>query len=208
VRSVTAATTALVTDGRINCGGTTDYALTMFAQSALVNGEAGYAIKVTASGTGTISIIPASGETINGSSGYTLTPGDECIITYEYGKKNWLVQPRFIRQDATTTPHVIVANTNGTTAVDVFGSGGAPRALVITDVILTALDTTAGNIIVTNAGATVCTIAKGTTDTALVGQSALANVSVAKNAAVQVDSSSAGDAAVKIFYQTTELLNP
>lgn len=97
---------------------------------------------------------------------------------------------------------VVTKETNGTTAVSVFGSAGLPVAITITDVILTSLDTTAGNITVeAPAATTVCTIAKGESAAVVVGSTTLSNTSVAAGTNVVVDSSSAGNARVKIFYR-------
>lgn len=97
--------------------------------------------------------------------------------------------------------YTVVAETNGTTAVSVFGASGLPYAITIKDVSLTALDTTAGNITVEAPASTVvCTIAKGVTAGALVGATTLANTSVAAGTNVVVDSSSAGNARVVITY--------
>jgi hypothetical protein len=207
VRTITAAATAAITDRHIKCGGTTDYSLTLFGESALTI-EAGFSLRVQATGTGIISIVPATNETINGTSGFTLFPGDDVIISYERPANNWKVVPRFQRIDATTTSGPKIANTNGTTAVNVFGAGGAPRAINITHVVSSALDATAGNIILKNGTDTVATIAKGTTDTVLVGQTSLANTAVAQGAVCTVESSTAGNSAVMIYYETVELTNP
>ena len=64
----------------------------------------------------------------------------------------------------------VAADTNGTTAVSVFGASGLGVDVTITGVFLVSQDTTAGNITVENPASTVvCTIAKGTTAGALVG---------------------------------------
>lgn len=95
----------------------------------------------------------------------------------------------------------VAADTNGTTAVPVFPTGGAPCALTITGVYLVSQDTTAGNITVENPASTVvCTIAKGATSGALVGATTLSNTTVAEGAVVVVDSSSAGNARVFITF--------
>jgi hypothetical protein len=97
----------------------------------------------------------------------------------------------------------VAANTNGTTAVSVFGSTGLPVAITITGVYLVAQDTTAGNITVENPASTVvCTIAKGTTSGALVGATTLASTSVAAGTNLVVDSSTAGNARVFITFTT------
>lgn len=100
------------------------------------------------------------------------------------------------------TDQLIVADTDGTTAVSVFGASGLGYAVTITGVFLISLDTTAGNITVEAPASTVvCTIAKGTAAGALVGASSLANTSVAAGTNVVVDSSSAGNAKVFITYR-------
>lgn len=100
---------------------------------------------------------------------------------------------------------VAVQNTNGTAAVNVFsGSGAATFPMAIADIIITSLDTTAGNITVENpVGTVVATIAKGTASGALVGAVTLSNTTVAAGSVLIVKSSTAGNAAVKIFFNNT-----
>lgn len=96
---------------------------------------------------------------------------------------------------------VVIAETNGTTAVSVFGAAGLAFPITITDVVLTSLDTTAGNVTLENpAGTVVVTIAKGTVSGVVVGGASLANTTVAALSNLVVDCSSAGNARVKIFY--------
>jgi hypothetical protein len=104
--------------------------------------------------------------------------------------------------DASNVAHqTIVVNTNGTTAVNVFGSQGAPYSLTITGFFVIAKDTTAGNITLANAGSTVAQVAKGTTKDAMTGEGdALASTSVGQGNAVTVVSSSAGNAVCFIAY--------
>ena len=90
--------------------------------------------------------------------------------------------------------------TNGTTNVDIFGTGGAPSALTITGVYLISKDTTAGNVTVLQGANTVCTIAKGTSAGALVGATSLSNTVYAAGDVAQVDCSSAGDSFVFITW--------
>jgi hypothetical protein len=98
----------------------------------------------------------------------------------------------------------IAVNTTGTTPVNVFADGvpaNLAPGITITSVVSTALDTTAGNITVANAGNTVATIAKGTAAGALVGATSLANASVTSGAALTVVSSSAGNSTVVINFK-------
>lgn len=94
----------------------------------------------------------------------------------------------------------VAADTNGTTPVNVFGSGGAPTALTVTGVFVVAQDTTAGNILLKQAANTVVTIAKGTTSGGVVGGTTLANTAYAASDVCTVESSSAGNARVFITF--------
>lgn len=95
----------------------------------------------------------------------------------------------------------VAKDTNGTTAVSVFGASGLSVDVVITGVYLISKDTTAGDITVENPASTVvCTIAKGTAAGALVGATSLANTTVAAGTNLVVDSSSAGNATVFITF--------
>ncbi len=91
--------------------------------------------------------------------------------------------------------------TNGTNSVNVF-SIPVTYNLTITGVFITSLDTTAGNITLTNNGTTVCLIAKGTTSGAMVGATSLANTSYTAGNSLTLVSSSAGNAQVFITFKT------
>lgn len=95
----------------------------------------------------------------------------------------------------------VAADTNGTTAVSVFGASGLNVPVTITGVYLVSQDTTDGNITVENPASTVvCTIAKGTSTGALVGATTLSNTTVAAGTNLVVDSSTAGNARVFITF--------
>jgi hypothetical protein len=97
---------------------------------------------------------------------------------------------------------LIIAETNGTSAVSVFGTAGLEVDVEITGVYLVSLDTSAGNITVENPASTVvCTIAKGTVAGVLVGGTTLANTTVTAGTNLVVDSSTAGNARVYITYK-------
>lgn len=120
-----------------------------------------------------------------------------------YVNKGTSAAPVFVQNSGSGDQEFVVTKeTNGTTAVSVFGSAGLPVAITITDVVLTSLDTTAGNVTVeAPAATTVCTIAKGASAAVVVGSTTLSNTAVAAGTNVVVDSSSAGNARVKIFYR-------
>lgn len=100
----------------------------------------------------------------------------------------------------TTGLRTIVVDTNGTTPVNILGAtsilGGVIKAVTIT-----ALDTTAGNIIVKVGANPVVTVAKGVTAGALVGGTTLSNTTLAVGDVFTVESSSAGNARVVILLQ-------
>ncbi len=101
-----------------------------------------------------------------------------------------------------TNYYTVAKTTNGTTAVDVFDSAGAPYPIVVTGVFLVSQDTTAGNITLKQAANTVVTIAKGTVSGTLVGGVSLANTTYAQGDACTIVSSSAGNATVFITFTT------
>ena len=102
---------------------------------------------------------------------------------------------------ATGTAASVTKDSNGTTAVSVFGASGLDYAITITGVSLVALDTTATNITVENPASTVvCTIAKGTSAGAVVGATTLSNTEVAAGTNLIIDGSGAGLARVTITY--------
>ncbi len=134
---------------------------------------------------------------------------EEVLVKQQYGVKrvpyhvhNNLDAPPIQYINLISAPRFFtaVADTNGTTNVNVFGTGGAPFPMTIVGVLLISKDTTAGNITVLQRTNTVCTIAKGTTAGALVGATSLANTIYAPGDACQVDSSSAGNATVYITF--------
>jgi hypothetical protein len=97
--------------------------------------------------------------------------------------------------------HVKVVSTNGTTAVNVFGSQGAPANITITGFVVGAKDTTAGNIALKQGSTTIASVAKGTTTGAMtIEEAALASPSIGAGTAVTVVSSSAGNALCFIYY--------
>jgi len=144
-------------------------------------------------------VTAGSGNTIGGASSVTVKPGDTIVIYASEIDADWTIAsptPRISGENMLGGMfNIVAANTNGTTAVNVFGSAGAPYDLTITGCMVIAKDTTAGNITVKNAGSTVSTVAKGTTAGVVTGEDgALANTTVSKGDAVTVVSSSTGNA--------------
>ena len=206
-KTITTTYTVTTADRYIKAAGTTDYTVTLFALSSLSN-EANWAIRVNATGTGLISIVSATNETINGTTGYLLNPGDDVILDYDRITKNWKVAPRYRVLDASTQPTTkVVPSTNGTTAVNVFGAGGAPRAMNIRAFVIGSLDTTESNIILKNGTDTVASVAKGTAVSVVLAEEAIANTAVAAGAVCTVESSSTGNAICFIYVEPVETSN-
>ncbi len=94
-----------------------------------------------------------------------------------------------------------VKHTNGTTAVQIFGAKGAAANLTITSFVVAAKDTTAGNITLEHAdGTDIAVVAKGTSTGVLTAEESLASTSVVAGDALQIKSSSAGNAVCFITY--------
>jgi hypothetical protein len=196
---VTSAYTLVPTIDTVNASGT--FAVTLYDIDTTLRGTVGGGHIINNTGTGVITLTAATNDTVNGYSSIILRANESVHIQADKRRQRWDVgAPQEIPVDVSTVPTTIAVDTNGTTAVNVFGPAGAPRDLTITDIFVTALDTTAGNIVIKNGTDTVATIAKGTTDTAMVGQTALANTVVAQGAVCTVESSTAGNANVKICY--------
>ena len=96
--------------------------------------------------------------------------------------------------------NAVVVATNGTTPVNVFGTGGAPFALTVTGAFIVSLDTTTGNITLQQASNTVFTAAKGATAGVFVTSGTLSHTTYAAADACTVLSSTAGNAIVYIFF--------
>jgi hypothetical protein len=174
--------------------------------------------KIVNAGTGVITVASATGETIGGGSSYVIRTANEFIIIHANAvDTDWKIDypaPRNAAiniQDDTITGaklvteklyQAVAALTTGTTAVDVFGSSGAPAALTITSVFAIAQDTNAGNMILTNGTNAVATFAKSTTAGIVTGEDgALANTAVTSGDTCTVESSTTnGNGNVVITY--------
>lgn len=180
-------------------------------------------IKIKNTSTSTVTISCNSLDTIeDGSSSgatsiYLYNQNDYVILQADLGVLQWkLVYPnpsadasRYIKDDSITGIknvdgkhyHAVSVDTNGTTAVNVFSSAGAPAAMTITGILAVAKDTTAGNISLTNGTAAVAQFAKSTTAGVCTGEDgALANTTVTSADTLTVVSSSTGNARVTITY--------
>ena len=89
--------------------------------------------------------------------------------------------------------------TTGTTPVNVFGNPSGVAGTILS-VSVTALDATAGNIVVKDTAGTVATVAKGTTVGVTTGATTIANAAFTAAGILTVESSTAGNAIVTITY--------
>ena len=213
----TANYTALATDDQINITGSgvilTLPSLLSLQQTmqqkklyAVYNNGATYPITIQPGTNGSTGVK----DTINGRATWTLFPNETIVISGDSNLLDWKIAspaslPVLMRND-----FCISVNTNGTTAVNVFDTNGAPANINITAILVAALDTTAGNIEVINAGNVVndtTGTAKGTSAGVVSTAVALANTAVASGASLTVVSSSAGNATVIIFGNTQTLIS-
>lgn len=217
VVSKSSAYTVTYSDDQINL--TASAALTLPAISDMAASKVGNKMfKVYNGHTAANTISPATGNTINGgSSSLSVPAGDTVIIKANQGDTDWeLVSPTQevqndnIKDDTLEGVkavmgkfyNAVIDTTSGTTAQNVFGSGGAPCALTITGVVTISKDTNAANITLKNGTNTVSTVAKGTSAGLVTGEDTLANTTVAAAATVTVESSATnGDAHVIIFFE-------
>lgn len=214
--------TALWTDFEIEINGA--YTVTLPAISELAtNGLGSKTLKIENAGSSTVTISCNSADTIeDGSSDgatsiYLYNQNDYVILETDLAASQWKrVYPKpsfdasqYVKDDSITGIkmvdgkhyHAISVDTNGTTAVDVFSSAGAPAALTITGIMAVAKDTVAGNISLTNGTSTVSQFAKSTTAGVVTGEDgALANTTVTSADTLTVVSSSTGNARVTITY--------
>lgn len=151
---------------------------------------------IHATSDGTISA--GTGNTIGGRASYVLKPNESIVIEAREIDTDWdivspIPTPKLLRHSFNA-----VATSNGTAAVDVFDSNGAPNNIVVTGAIAIATETATGNITVKNGTDTVTTIAKGTDLGSIVGATAIAYAAVASGDDITVESDG-GDCQVIIF---------
>lgn len=96
--------------------------------------------------------------------------------------------------------YVVAVATNGTTGVNVFGVTDGFNG-TITNIKVTAQDTTAGTITIADTAGVVATIAKGTVAGIVTGATTLANTSFTSAGFLTIASSTAGNAIVEITFK-------
>lgn len=192
--------TALLADDQVVA--TTAITVTLPVISTMIGGSVSKkTFKLTAAAAYNLTVSPGSGNTVGGLASYTVLPNTYIIIEAEAGKSDWeVIYPDNSGVVGGRDIKTVVATTNGTTAVNVWSSAGAPVALTVVSFECIAADATASNISLQNGTATVASVAKGTTANAVVGEETLANTAVAKGATFTVLSSGTGNAICRIGY--------
>ncbi len=209
-RSVVVKTTAytvLATDEKIQFNPTSTAVLTLPAINSFQGTTfAKKAYLIANGGTADATITPVVDtvtnvlNTINGGkTTYTLKPNESIIIEAQNAATDWSVVSPYPKPALNRVPWVVTKQTNGTTAVHIFDSNGAPADLQITEVFANALDTIASTITLTGGASTICAIAKGTTLSAIVPATTLSNVSVAAGSTLSMVGDGTGDARVTII---------
>lgn len=188
---VAAATTLTGDDEEVQINGA--YTMTLPSIISLYqDGKGDKAYKIYNYGGSTVTISSDALDTIEDGSAagatsvYLYDAADYIIIAADLQKRQWRkVWPKPAidgsqnLKDASVKGHkmiggkiygAVTVDTNGTTAVNVFGSAGAPDDLTLTGISAIAKDTVAGNITLTNGTSAVSTFAKSTTAGVVVGE--------------------------------------
>ena len=144
-----------------------------------------------------------SGNTIGGRASWVLHPGESLIIAAYNTATDWEILwpspiPAGLRNIIT-----LIATTSGTTAQNLVDSTGCPVVGEVVDIVATAQDTFAGNIVIKNATNTIATIAKSTTAGLPVGATTLTTPQMAVDDLLTVESDSTnGNARVRVYLST------
>jgi hypothetical protein len=203
--------TLLFTDYEVEMNGTYTATLPSIATLA-ANGLGSKTYKIENKGTTTVTISCNSADTIeDGSSSgatsvYLYAQNDYMILEADPNSLQWKtvfpdphIEGVNVKDDTITGEKLSLSKhygcaaalTTGTTAVNVFGTGGAPHGMTVTSVIAVAQDTNAGNMVLKNGTNTVASFAKSTTAGVVTGEDgALANTSVTAADTCTVESSS------------------
>lgn len=205
----TANYTALLTDEQITMNGAS-LTLTLFLISSLIGGvTAPKVLGITNAGTTPLIVNPSASvdptlnvaNTIGGSSTFTVLPNQTIVIQANEGDGDWQIVSPYPVPALKQVYVCLSVITNGTTAVNVFDAAGAPCDFFVTGMFGVALDTTAGNITVTNISTAIVTAwAKSATaglPTGPVGALTAAQQLVKKGSVFTAVSSSAGN--VQLF---------
>jgi hypothetical protein len=214
----TANYTALVTDDEIDIGGSgviltlpslLSLQGTLFPKKMyyIYNNSTAYALTIQP---GTNSDTNVA-NTINSHATWVLKPLEKILISGYSNLLDWGIASPATLPVLGRNYFVVQASTSGTTPQNVFDANGAPAGLYITAVLITALDTNAGNIIVKTGTSVVNDSSNGTAKSVTAGLPtgavAISNPNVASGAVCTVESSTTnGNGSVLIFGSTQALV--
>ena len=161
-------------------------------------------VHATAYGT----VAAGTGNTIGGRASIVLRPGESIIIEGSSAATDWLITQPSTLAAGLRNVICLTALTSGTTVQNLVDAAGLPVIGEIVDIVTTAQDTFAGDIVVKNTTGTVSTIAKSTTAGLSVGAVALSSPALAAGDLLTVESSTTnGNARVRVFVSVQTLTN-
>jgi hypothetical protein len=162
---------------------------------------------VSSAANGYVATIAAgSGNTIASRASVALRVGEKLIIAAGETDTDWEILWPSPLAPAIRNIVCLVATTDGTTAKHFVDASGCPVVGEIVDIVATAQDTFAGNILIKNTNGTIATIAKSTTAGVPIGAAALTTPSMASGDLLTVESDSTnGNCRVRVYLSTQTL---
>lgn len=201
-----AAYTVLFTDEKVEINGA--YTMTLPVLSTGIGTTMGERMlffkNVHATAVGIVAA--GSGNTIGGRASISLQPNEVVIIGAMCCDTDWeILYPAPMAAGVRNIIN-LVAETSGTTPINVIDATGCPVVGTIVSIVSNALDATAGNILIKNTNGTVSTIAKGTAAGVPVSATTLTTPQMAVGDLLTVESSATnGNSRVHIFLSTQQM---
>lgn len=200
--------TVLLADEQINTNGA--YTMTLPVISTMKGTyQSQKAYKFTnIHATATATISAGTGNTINGRASIALRAGESLIIKAGECDTAWTICDPYPIPVGIRNLVLLHASTNGTTPVNLIDASGSTVVGMIVDIDICNCDATAGNIITKVGNTAVSTVAKGTTANWRAGATTIDAHKIAVGDTLTVESSSTGNALVKVLVATQkEYLN-
>ena len=201
-----AAYTVLLSDEKVEINGAYTMTLPVIStmQGTTTSSKTLFFENVNATSVGTVA--PGSGNTIGGRASIDLRPGEKLVIAASETDTDWEILWPSPLPAGLRNIICLIATTDGTTPQNLVDADGCPVVGEVVDIVTTAQDTNAGNIVVKNATDTIATIAKSTTAGALVGATTLTTPQMAVGDLLTVESSTTnGNARVRVYLSTQTL---
>jgi hypothetical protein len=171
---------------------------TLFAKKvyAFKNVNTSGLLATIAPGTNTVTAVA---DTIGGKASLVIRPNETVVITGRDNSTDWLITSPYPIPALRRVPFTVVKTTNGTTAVHIFSSNGAPTDIFVDEILVNALDTIASTITITGGAQTVSAIAKGTTLSAITPATTITYPAVAAGSTFSMVGDGTGDARVTVI---------